>query len=63
MRGDSADSVYLVELETKVAEVTPTFTIMEEVPTEAFIWLKVPTGAFTFKTLLRHYAKRMLTPR
>ena len=51
MRGDSADSVYLVELETKVAEVTPTFTIMEEVPTEAFIWLKVPTGAFTFKTL------------
>ena len=23
-------------------------------------WLKVPTSAFTFKTLLRHYAKRAL---
>ena len=28
-----------------------------------FSWLKVPTSAFTFKTLLRHYAKRALTPR
>ena len=26
----------------------------------AFSWLKAPTSAFTFKTLLRHYAKRML---
>ena len=25
--------------------------------------LKAPTSAFTFKTLLRHYAKRALTPR
>ena len=25
--------------------------------TRAFSWLKVPTSAFTFKTLLRHYAK------
>ena len=25
-------------------------------------WLKAPTSAFTFKTLLRHYAKRELTP-
>ena len=24
---------------------------------------KAPTSAFTFKTLLRHYAKRMFTPR
>ena len=26
-------------------------------------WLKAPTSAFTFKTLLRHYAKQALTPR
>ena len=31
--------------------------------TRAFSWLKAPTRAFTFKTLLRHYAKRALTPR
>ena len=29
----------------------------------AFSLLKAPTSAFTFKTLLRHYAKRALTPR
>merc|ERR1711902_421627 len=32
-------------------------------PTRAFSWLKAATTAFTFKTLLRHYAKRALTPR
>ena len=36
---------------------------MEKAPTRAFSWLKAPTSAFTFKTLLRHYAKRALTPR
>ena len=30
---------------------------------KAFSWLKAVTTAFTFKTLLRHYAKRALTPR
>ena len=40
----------------------PVFTITEKAPTRAFSWLKVPTSAFTFKTLLRHYAKRALTP-
>ena len=39
------------------------FVITEKVPTRAFYWLKVATTAFTFKTLLRHYAKRALTPR
>ena len=39
------------------------FTIMERASTRAFSWLKVPTTAFIFKTLLRHYAKRALTPR
>ena len=29
--------------------------------TGAFSWLKAPTGAFTFKALLRHYAKWVLT--
>ena len=33
------------------------------IPTRAFSWLKVPTSDFTFKTPLRHYAKRALTPR
>ena len=39
------------------------FTIMEKVSTRSFSWLKVPSSAFTFKTLIRHYAKRLLTPR
>ena len=33
-------------------------TITEKAPTRAFSWLKAPTSAFTFKTLLRHYAKQ-----
>ena len=39
------------------------FTITEKAPTRAYSWLKAPTSAFTFKTLLRHYAKQALTPR
>ena len=35
------------------------FTIMS---TRALSWLKVHNSAFTFKTLLRNYAKRALTP-
>ena len=35
---------------------------MEKAPTWAFSWLKAPTSAFPFKTLLRHYAKQTLTP-
>ena len=31
------------------------FTITEKDPTRAFSWLKAPTSAFIFKTLLRHY--------
>ena len=38
------------------------FIITEKAPTRAFSWLKAATTAFTFKTLLRHYAKRSLTP-
>ena len=36
--------------------------ITEKAPTRAFSWLKAATTTFTFKTLLRHYAKRALTP-
>ena len=32
------------------------FVISEKAPTRAFSWLKAATTAFTFKTLLRHYA-------
>ena len=32
------------------------------ITTRAFSWLKAATTAFKFKTLLRHYAKRALTP-
>ena len=39
------------------------FVIMEKSPTRAFSWLKAATTAFTFKTLLRHYAKRASNPR
>ena len=30
--------------------------LREPSPTRSFSWLKAPTSAFTFKTLLRHYA-------
>ena len=39
------------------------FVITEKAPTRAFSWLKAATTAFTFKTLLRYYAKQALTPR
>ena len=38
------------------------FVITEKAPSRAFSWLKAATTAFTFKTLLRHYAQRGLTP-
>ena len=37
------------------------FVITEKAPTRAFSWLKAATTAFTFKTLLRHYAKQALS--
>ena len=38
------------------------FVITDKASTRAFSWLEAPTGAFTFKTLLRPYAKQALTP-
>ena len=37
-------------------------SITEKAPTRAFSLLKAATTAFTFKTLLRHYAEWALTP-
>ena len=34
------------------------FVITEKAPTRALSWLKAATTAFTFKTLLRHYANQ-----
>ena len=48
---------------TVISSVPSVFTITEKTPTRAFSWLKAPTSAFTFKTLLRHYAKQALAPR
>ena len=57
----SAASYCQLELQTK--NIRTHFTIMEKAPTRVFSWLKAPTSAFTFKTLLTHYAKQALTPR
>ena len=49
-------------LKQSYAKVREDFTNTEKAPTRASSWLKAATTAFTFKTLLRHYAKRALTP-
>ena len=54
-------SVLVPQIDPSVPQ--PVFTITEKAPTRAFSWLKAPTSAFTFKTLLRNYAKWALTPR
>ena len=58
VRGEEA--VPIVELQTKVREVLSRI-ITEMTPLRAFSWLKAATTAFTFKTLLRQYAKWTLT--
>ena len=48
-----------------ITEKAPTreiIIIISLAPTRAFSWLKAATTAFTFKILLRRYAKRALTP-
>ena len=52
-RGNIHNTIKLLQLETKVRE---DFTITAKAPTMAFTQLKLPTSAFTFGTLLRHYA-------
>ena len=41
-------------ISVRAANDPSVLTITEKAPTKAFSWLKVPTSAFTFKTLLRH---------
>ena len=43
-------------LHIRAANDPSVFTITEKAPTSAFSWLKVPTSALAFKTLLRHHA-------
>ena len=38
------------------------FTNTEKVPTRAFSWLKAPTSAFTFMTLLKHFCYMGVNP-
>ena len=49
---------WTLEIQTKSIR---RLVITEKAPTRAFSWLKAATTAFTFKTLLRHYAKLALT--
>ena len=56
-------TVHARALNVGYAKVREYFPITEEAPTRAFSWVKAATTAFTFKTLLRHYAERALTPR
>ena len=55
--GDGADGVH------EGAEHGPDVGELEADRGVVFSWLKAPTSAFILKTLLRHYAKRALTPR
>ena len=49
---------------TSLKIISEEITITEKAPTRAFCWLKAfATTTFTFKTLLRHYAKQALTTR
>ena len=61
-RTEDGDILYSLQNEG-YPNVPEDFSITEKVPTRAFSWLKAATTAFTFKTLLRHYAKQTLTPR
>ena len=56
--------VMRLELQKKVPEDYVKFYNHKEGPYyRAFSWLKASTSPFTFKTLLRHYAKQAVTPR
>ena len=52
-KGGGRRAVFRTELSKNLRE---DFTITEKAPSRAS-----PTGSFTFKTLLRHYDKRVLT--
>ena len=54
IRNPECCSAYLLELEKNLLKYR-IFTI--KAPIRTVYWLKVPTSAFTFKTLIGHYAK------
>ena len=59
---DSRPTVPYIKVDTIATSASKSsirrFVITEKAPTSAFSWLKAATTAFTFKTLLRLYAKR-----
>ena len=59
--GDHPDILHTSAANRSIGSTTGC-RITEKAPTRAFCWLKGATTAFTFKTLLRHYAKQALTP-
>ena len=62
LRLSSPVSPLVLYNDPSVSKSVFTITDAEKAHTWAFSWLKAATTAFTFKTLLRHYAKQALTP-
>ena len=60
LRGSTGGQQRWEDVLDSAANDSSVFTIIEKA-LRAFSWLKVPTSAFVFKTLLRHYAKQALT--
>ena len=50
---DTAASATPVQVSASKTKAIRRFVITEKAPTRAFSWLKAPTSAFTFKTLLK----------
>ena len=48
-----------LSVEARAVNDPSVFTITEKAPTGASSWSKVPTSAFTLKTLSRHYVKEV----
>ena len=49
---------YYESFKRRLNEVRKDFTSTRKVPTRSFSWMKLPTSAFSFKTLLNHYPKQ-----
>ena len=58
----ASEVIQLISAANRSIGSTTGCTITEKASTKAFSWLKAPTSAFTFKTLLRHYAKQPPVP-
>ena len=63
MVGEGAGVIGNESVKSRAANDSSVFTIIEKAPTRTFSWLKAATTTFTFKTLLRHYAKQTVTLR